>query len=45
MNDLANLKYLECVFREGLRLFPPVPVLSRVIEEDIMIGKLPDSDE
>lgn len=39
MNDMANLKYLECVFRESIRLFPPVPILSRLIEEDITIGK------
>jgi cytochrome P450 len=33
--DLARLKYTRAIFEEAMRLYPPVPVLSRVaLEED-----------
>ncbi|CAB3258769.1 unnamed protein product [Arctia plantaginis] len=34
VEDLPRLKYLEAVFRESLRLNPPVPVIVRAINED-----------
>ncbi|CAB3227972.1 unnamed protein product [Arctia plantaginis] len=34
VEDLPRLKYLEAVFRESLRLYPPVPVIVRAINED-----------
>jgi hypothetical protein len=36
--DLSKMKYLECVIKESMRLYPPVPVISRHITEPITIG-------
>jgi cytochrome P450 len=38
LTDLVNLKYLECCFRESLRLYPSIPFIERAIEQDVQLG-------
>ncbi|KAI4464329.1 cytochrome p450 family 4 [Holotrichia oblita] len=38
-NNLPELKYLECVIKESLRMFPSVPFIIRTIEQEIQIDQ------
>nr|BAV38819.1 cytochrome P450 [Thalassodrilides sp. MI-2015] len=38
MDDIKQMKYLECVVKESLRLFPSVPMMAREIAEDCTIN-------
>jgi cytochrome P450 family 4 len=38
VNDLNNMKYLDCVIKESLRLFPPGPYFARTLTEDLELG-------
>lgn len=37
--DLAEMKYLERVIKDALRLFPSVPFIGRRLTQDTQIGK------
>lgn len=39
IDDIKRLKYTECVIKESMRIYPAVPLLARMIDEDIQIGK------
>nr|CAD7202410.1 unnamed protein product [Timema douglasi] len=36
-NDTLNMKYLERVILETLRMFPPVPIIARLIKEELKL--------
>ncbi|XP_013794828.1 cytochrome P450 4c3-like [Limulus polyphemus] len=38
LEDIKQMKYLECALKEGLRLFPSVPFIGRMLQEDIVVN-------
>lgn len=43
--DLPNLPYLQAVVKEGLRLYPPIPVFGRRLQEGCVMGGFYVSDK
>ncbi|XP_058127633.1 cytochrome P450 4c3-like [Anopheles ziemanni] len=37
MAELNEMKYLECCIKEGLRLYPSIPVIGRRLTEDVRV--------
>jgi len=40
MKNLLDMRYLECCIKDSLRLFPSVPMMARMVAEDVNIGRL-----
>jgi cytochrome P450 family 4 len=38
LDQLNQLKYLECVIKESLRLYPSVPFIGRTLREDVKLS-------
>lgn len=36
--DLQNLNYLNCVVKEALRIYPPIPAIGRGLREECKLG-------
>ncbi|XP_054731143.1 cytochrome P450 4ae1 isoform X1 [Anastrepha obliqua] len=36
-SDLHNLTYLNCVIKEVLRIYPPIPVIGRWLKEELVL--------
>lgn len=48
LEGLKKLKYLDCVVKETLRLYPSVPMIGRVVKSDVLIlgdKKIPKGTE
>lgn len=39
IEHIREMKYLDCVIKETLRMWPSIPFVGRNITDDIMIGK------
>ena len=37
-NEVKQMKYVECIIKEAMRHYPPVPFVERILDEDTEIS-------
>lgn len=40
IGQLREMKYLDCIIKESLRMWPSIPFVARQMTEDLIVGKL-----
>lgn len=40
IEHIREMKYLDCIIKETLRMWPSIPFVARDITDDVLIGKL-----
>ncbi|XP_064457897.1 cytochrome P450 4V2-like isoform X2 [Ornithodoros turicata] len=38
LEDIKELRYLDCVIKESMRIYPPVPMIGRSLKQELNIG-------
>lgn len=38
LNEVNQMKYIECIIKEVLRRYPPVPIIERILDKDTDIS-------
>ena len=38
VEDLTELKYLECCIKESMRIYPPLSIIGRSVTGDVQAG-------
>lgn len=42
---LQSFKYMDMVIKESMRLYPPIPLIGRYMDQDLKLGKIDDLNQ